>query len=104
MSKEYAIRKMFYKGSLMVNICDKELLDRTLREGELEVKISKDYFCEELADDSIVIELLKECSIANLVGEKTVNKALMLKLASELSIRRIEGIPFLMIFKFTGGY
>lgn len=104
MSKEYAVRKMFYKGSLMVNICDKELLNRTLREGELEVKISKDYFCEKLADGDEIIKLLKDCSIANLVGEKTIGKALMLKLASELSIRRIESIPFLMIFKFTGGY
>ena len=104
MSKEYAVRKMLYKGSLMVNICDKELLDRTLREGDLEVKISKDYFCEELVDDEQVTMLLKDCSIANLVGEKTIGKALMLKLASELSIRRIEGVPFLMIFKFSGGY
>lgn len=104
MSNGYAVRKMLYKGSLMINICDKELLGRTLREGDLEVKISKDYFCERLAGDEEVIELLKGCTIANLVGEKIITKALTLKLASELSIRRIDNIPFLIIFKFTGGY
>ncbi|GIU71051.1 MAG: hypothetical protein KatS3mg003_0530 [Candidatus Nitrosocaldaceae archaeon] len=104
MSEEYAVRKMLYKGSLMVNICDKELLGRTLKEGELEVNISKDYFYEQLMDKEGIIALLKECSIANLVGEKTIENALRLKLASELSIRRIDNVPFLMIFKFTSGY
>ena len=88
----------------MVNICDKDLLDQTIKEGELEIKISKDYFYSYLADDEEVIKLLNECSIANLVGENIINKVLTHKLAEEISIRRIDNVPFLMIFKFKSHY
>ncbi len=101
MSK-YSVRTINYKGVLMVNICDKDLLEQTIREGELEIKISKDYFYTYLVDDEEAIKLLKECSIANLVGENIIDKALTIKLAAEASIRRISNIPFLMIFKFNG--
>ncbi len=88
----------------MVNICDKDLLDQTIKEGELEIKISKDYFYSYLVDDEEVIKLLNECSIANLVGENIINKVLAHKLAEEISIRRIDNVPFLMIFKFKSHY
>ena len=104
MSKDYAIRRIRYQGSLMINICDKDLLGKVIREGRLQVNISKDYFCESYADEEEITNALKECSIANLVGEKCIKKALELRLASELSIRRISGVPFLMIFKFTSNY
>jgi len=84
----------------MVNICDEDLLGQTIKEGELEVKISKDYFYSYLVDDEEAIKLLNECSIANLIGENIINKVLMHKLAEEISIRRIDNVPFLMIFKF----
>ncbi len=103
-SKEFAVSKNIYKGLLMINMCDKELLGSVLKEGELVVKISKEYFGNLLADEREAIDLLKECSIANLVGEKSIKSALMLGLASEDSIRVIDGVPFLMIFKFRGSY
>jgi len=39
-----------------------------------------------------------------LVGERIVGHAVQLKLAKERSIRRISGVPFLMIFKFHHKY
>ncbi|MEM2856248.1 MAG: DUF424 family protein [Candidatus Nitrosocaldaceae archaeon] len=101
MSKAFAVRKNFYKGSLMVNICDIELLGTTLREGELTINITKEYFCESIINEEEIISLLKECSIANLVGNNSVKNAVSLKLASEASIRWIDNVPFLMFFKFT---
>ena len=34
-----------------------------------------------------------------MIGEKTVSLAINLGIGSEKSIRRIEGIPFLIVFK-----
>jgi hypothetical protein len=84
----------------MVNICDEELIGSKVSEGKLEVKISRDYFGQEIVGDGEVVELLRTCSIANLVGEKIVNKAVGMKMATSLSVRRISGVPFLMIYKF----
>jgi hypothetical protein len=99
----FAVRKTKYEGNFMVNICDEELLGNRLKEGELEVNITRDYFGEEVVDDAAAGELLKACSIANLVGERIIGKAIGMKLASRLSVRVISDVPFLMIFKFSHG-
>jgi hypothetical protein len=39
-----------------------------------------------------------------LVGEKIVRQAIRLRLAKEASIKRISGVPFLMIYKFQYAY
>ncbi len=84
----------------MVNICDEELVGRKITEGNLEINITKDYFGQEIVKENEVAELLRTCAIANLVGKRTVDKAVTMKMASSLSIRTISGVPFLMIFKF----
>jgi hypothetical protein len=101
---EYATRITKYQDSLMVNICDIELIGSRLQEGELLIDITKEYFQQEIVETIQAEELLRTCSIANLVGERIVGHAVQLKLAKERSIRRISGVPFLMIFKFHHKY
>ena len=100
----YALRTMRYEGSTMVNICDIELVGTKLEQGEIVVDLTKEYFQEEIIEERKAENLLKTCSVANLVGERIVNKAITLRLAKEISIKRISGIPFLMIFKFHHRY
>jgi hypothetical protein len=88
----------------MINICDIELIGSRLQEGELLIDITKEYFQQEIIEAVQAEELLRTCSIANLVGERIVSRAVQLKLAKERSIRRISGVPFLMIFKFHHKY
>ena len=103
-SNRYAIRTTKYQGSLMINICDIELIGTRLQEGELLIDITKEYFQQEIIEAIQAEELLRTCSIANLVGERIVSEAIRLKFAKERSIRRISGVPFLMIFKFCHKY
>jgi uncharacterized protein len=100
----YALRTMRYQGSTMINICDIELVGIKLEQGEIVVDLTKEYFQQEIIEESKAENLLQRCSIANLVGERIINKAIKLKLAKEISIKRICGIPFLMIFKFNHRY
>ena len=44
--------------------------------------------------------LLQKSDIANIVGNRIIKQAIEMKLAKELSIRKIGGVPFLMIYKF----
>ena len=100
MSDMFAVRKINYQGSMMVNICDHELVGTKVSEGKLEVKITKDYFGQQIVGEDEVADLLSSCSTANLVGKKIVEKAVTMKLASKLSVRTISDVPILMIFKF----
>ena len=98
------MRTTKYQDSLMINICDIELIGLRLQEGELLIDITREYFQQEIIEAVEAEELLRTCSIANLVGERIVSQAVQLKLAKERSIRRISGVPFLMIFKFHHKY
>lgn len=100
MNSMFAVRKINYQGSMMVNICDKELVGAKVADGNLEVNITKDYFEQQVLGEEEVTALLKTCSVANLVGKRIVNKAVEMKLASSISVRNISDVPFLMIFKF----
>ena len=88
----------------MINLCDIELIGSKLKEGELLINITKEYFQEEIIEPYQAEKLLRTCSIANLVGKRIVNQAIHLRFAKEASIRRISGVPFLMIFKFQHTY
>ena len=86
-------------GNLMLNICDPELVDKTLHDGDTKIKINPNYYGERDVDEHEAKNLLTKCNSINMVGEKTISLATSLGIGSEKSIRRIEGIPFLLVFK-----
>ena len=95
---------MKYQDSTMINMCDVELIGMKLEQGDLVIDISKEYFQQEIIEEFQAEILLRLCSIANLVGERIVKLAIDLRFAKEMSIKRISGVPFLMIFKFQHRY
>ncbi|MDC0169935.1 DUF424 family protein [Candidatus Nitrosopelagicus sp.] len=86
-------------GNLMLNICDPELIDKTLQDGKTKIRINSNYYAERDVDEHEAKNLLTKCNSINMVGEKTISLATSLGIGSEKSIRRIEGIPFLIVFK-----
>jgi uncharacterized protein len=84
----------------MVNICDLALVGTKLEHGGHVIDLTKEYFQQEVIERDYAGELLKKCVIANLVGNAIVGQALEMGMAKEVSVRRISGVPFLMIFKF----
>lgn len=96
----YASRFTKYQDTVMISICDLELVGKILKDGELVVNLSKEFFQEYIIEEEQALDLLKSCSIANLVGTRIVALAINLRLANKYSIKHISGIPFLMIYKF----
>jgi hypothetical protein len=94
-------REMQYQTSKIVNICDEELLGRSLRDGNLKVDISRDYFLGVRVDEETAISQIREVDIVNLVGNRIVARALKEKLAHPRAVRKIEDVSFLMIYKFS---
>ena len=86
-------------GNLMLNICDPELIDKTLQDGKTKIRINPNYYAERDVDEHEAKNLLTKCNSINMVGEKTISLAISLGLGSEKSVRRIEGVPFLILFK-----
>jgi len=86
-------------GNLMLNICDPELVDKTVQDGKTKIKINSSYYAEQDVDEHEAKILLKKCHSINMVGQKTISLATSLGIGSEKSIRHIDGIPFLIVFK-----
>jgi len=99
-SERFVARVVRWEERTMVSICDEELLGRTVREGELEMCISKEYFGEEYVDLDEALELIRTSHIVNLAGTRIVENALQAELASRLAVKKVGGTSFLMIFKF----
>jgi hypothetical protein len=84
----------------MVDICDLELMGSKLEQDGLVINLAREYYQQQVIEQPHAQELLQKCDIANLVGDRIVREALDMKLAKEASIKRIAGVPFLMIYKF----
>ena len=102
-NQKFYIRKMSYQGSLMINICDEELIGKNIESDTVNINITNEFFNEVVTENEIT-SLLKRCSIANLIGRRVVDKTLSLGLAKKESIKIVSDIPFLMIFKFRQNY
>jgi len=84
----------------MVDICDLDLIGSKLEQDGLVINLAREYYQQQVIDQQYAQELLKKCDIANLVGDRIVKQVLDMRLAKEASIKRIGGVPFLMIYKF----
>jgi hypothetical protein len=96
----FSVRTAEYKGNVLVNICDEELIGRTVTEGKLNVHISKDFYFGEVVAAGEALKLIRTCAIVNLAGSRSVSLAVENGMGARQAIREIEGVPFLMIYKF----
>ena len=95
----FASKLIVRSGNIILNICDPELVDKTIKDEERVITIRSDYYNEKTIDEVEAEYLLQKCTSANMVGEKTISLSLKLGIGSEKGIRRIDGTPFLVIFK-----
>ena len=84
----------------MLNICDAELVGRTLRQSDLEIRITKSYYGDRVVDEREAESLLRNSSIINMAGKKTIDLSIKMGIGSAKGVKEIEGIPFLIVFKF----
>jgi len=100
-SSGLSVRAISWKDTTLINICDVNLIGRTLNEGKLKMHISRDYFGGEIVDDTQALRLMIDSSIISLAGEKAVEIAVSNNLGHKEAVKVIEGVPFLMIYKFN---
>ena len=95
----FASKLITSSGNTILNICDPDLLDKIVKDKKIEIKISSKYYNDKTIDEIEAEYLLKKCTSANMVGDKTISLSLKIGIGSEKGVRRIDGIPFLIIYK-----
>lgn len=95
---------MFHKvhsmqGKEVLAVCDKQVVGKQLRQGEIEFNVSLRFFKEKELSEKQLRQLLHEFDNINLVGNKAVAIAIDEKIASKESVIEISGVKHVQIFK-----
>ena len=96
---EFSVKVTDYQKNPMLNICDANLVGKEVQENELKVNISKSYYGEKIVNETEAKNLLKNSSIINMVGNETISLSIKLGIGSENGVKKIDGVPFLIVFK-----
>ena len=92
-------RLIKHKDTNMLNICDKDLLGKTLNRDNFSLKISEEYYAEKIIEKEEAKDLLKQSEHINMVGKEIIDLSVNMGIGSEKGVKVIDGIPFLIVFK-----
>jgi len=81
------------QNEILVAACDAELIGKTLKEGEIEFHISKEFYADILGDEELLKKHLVNATIANLVGHRAVKCGIEVGLIDKENVIKIAGIP-----------
>lgn len=83
-----------------VACCDEDLLNQVFTEGELRIDINSNFYGGDLLTIEQAIEIIKQASYFNIVGENITSKAIALQLLPKEGVRKINNIPMAMKMMF----
>jgi len=84
---------------LVLATCDCELLGKVLREGKIVFEVREEFYKGRRVTVEEAIELCKQSTIVNMVGQCIVDKAVEEGLIHPEAILKINGIPHAQIVK-----
>ena len=95
----FSARLIKHQDSSMLNICDSDLLGKTLKRDNFRLKISEKYYADKVVEKDEARDLLKQSDNINMVGKDIIDLSVNMGIGSEEGIKVIDGVPFLIVFK-----
>lgn len=89
----FAVRNYQQGGQVLLAACDPELLDTRHEEGRFRLEVPSGFYDGQRVDEDSLRAYLGSCTVANLVGARTIAVAVALGLVEETHVRTIEGVP-----------
>ncbi|AGB49042.1 hypothetical protein Metho_0795 [Methanomethylovorans hollandica DSM 15978] len=86
-------------SNVVVAICDKEVLGKTLKEGNITVTVNEEFFYGETVGPETVEKTLRKATTANLFGEKCIQCAVNCGVVDPKSVIIINGVPHAQVFR-----
>ncbi len=80
-------------GEILLAACDEELLGRSFSEGMLRLDVNEAFYGGFQAELDDLVDYLREATIANLVGERVVGKAVEEGYVHPDAVLEISGVP-----------
>lgn len=79
--------------------CDAELLGKTLKEGKITFHIHEKFYKGSKVTLEEALELIKQSTIVNMIGQKIVKKAIEHGFVHPEAVLMIEGVPHAQIVR-----
>jgi len=79
--------------------CDAELLGQILRDGKIVFEVKENFYKGSKVSVEEAIQLVKQCTIVNMVGRRIVKRAVEEGLVHPEAILEISGVPHAQIVK-----
>ena len=84
---------------MLLATCDAELLGRILREGKIVFEVREEFYKGSKVSVDEAIDLMKQSTIVNMVGQNIVEKAIERGLVHPEAVLKISGVPHAQIVK-----
>ena len=85
--------------SVLLAICDVELLGKVLRDGKIVFEVREDFYKGMMMNVEEAINLVNQSSVINMIGHHIIQEALERRLIHPEAILKISGIPHAQIVK-----
>ena len=95
----FSAKTVTQQNTHMLNICDYDLLGKTITNHNLKIEINQAYYGEKKIDDVEAKDLLKKSNSINMVGKQIISLSVSLGIGTLNGVKEIDGIPFLIVFK-----
>ncbi len=89
----FAVHQYRQGVQTLVAACDPELLDTQYAEGALRLDVRSSFYDGQRMEEGDLRTVLGMCTVANLVGERTVAVAVGMGLIDEATVRTVDGVP-----------
>lgn len=89
----FAVNQYRQGVQTLLAACDPELLDTKHQEDGIHLDVASSFYDGQRVEESAFQAFLNSCSMANLVGERTVAVAVAMGLVDADSVRTVDGIP-----------
>lgn len=86
-------------NTVLLAICDCEVLGRTLREGKIVFCIKEEFYRGAKVSLNEAMDMIENSTIVNMVGKNVVQKAVERGYVHPEAILNIEGVPHAQIVK-----
>ena len=95
----FSARLINHSNTSMLNICDADLVGKTINRDNFSLKISEEYYADKVVEKEEAMDLLKKSNNINMVGKEIISLSVNIGIGSQKGVKVIDGIPFLIVFK-----
>jgi hypothetical protein len=85
--------------STIVALCDRELIGKTLKEGNITVTITEDFYKGELISQEKAIDILSGATNINIFGKKAVSCAIECGVVDRNNVKIINEVAHAQVFR-----